>query len=271
MQFNTFLGIRTFVAVAFVAVGGYVALGSLRQAFLALRLLRTHRVPVRELMEETGRQVTLVGTAAVASGHEPLEGPFSGRPSLVVGYEVKEERTSHDANTNSTRRTWKTIDEGWTSVPFVLDDETASVRVDPAGAQFSVGVDESTRIAGGRRPPERIRTFVETNERVDSEESGFDVGPIRLSTGRDRKYVEYRLEVGDDVCVLGTPRAARGEVGEVNAVVDGGTPFVVVDGDPQSAAVRLVGGSLLPLLFGGLFAVVGLVLLLGGPFVGGFP
>ncbi|SEO51986.1 E3 Ubiquitin ligase [Halogranum amylolyticum] len=266
-----FFGVRTLVAVAFVAVGGYVVVRSFESSILAVRLLRTGRVPVRELMEETGRQMTLVGTVEAVSDHDPLVGPFSGRPAVVVGYEVREERTSHDANTNTTRRRWETIDEGWAGVPFVLADDTASVRVDPADAQFTLGVDESTRVAGGRRPPERIRSFVETNDRIDSEETGFDVGPIRLSTGRDRKYVEYRLEVDDEVTVLGTPRPARGEVGRVNAVVDGGSPFVVVDTDPWSAAVRLLGGSLLPLLFGGLFAVVGLLLLFGGRFFAFFP
>lgn len=266
LQVLPFLGIQTLVAVAFVAIGGYVALSSLQHSLLAVRLLRTSHVPVRELMEGTGQQVVLVGTAEATADHDPLVGPFSGRSSLVVGYEVKEERTSHDANTNTTRRTWKTIDEAWAGVPFVLDDGTASIRVDPADAQFALGLDESTRIAGGRIPPERIRSFIEGNERIDSEAGGFDVGPIRLSTGRDRKYVEYRIEPGDEVCVLGTPQHARGDVGQVNAVVDGGSPFVVLDANPRSAALRMVGGSLLPLVFGAFFAVVGLLLLFGGAF-----
>ena len=66
MQFGTFLAIRLLVSLAFVAVGGYVALGALRHSSLAVRLLRTSRVSVRELMEETGRQVTLVRTGVVA-------------------------------------------------------------------------------------------------------------------------------------------------------------------------------------------------------------
>lgn len=43
--------------------------------------------------------------------------------------------------------------------------------------------------------------------------------------------------------------------------------FVVVDADPRSAALRMVSGSLLPLVFGGVFAVVGLLLLFRGAFV----
>lgn len=268
MLFQTlpFLGIQTLVAVGFVGVGGYIALSALRRSALAVRVLRATQVPVRELMEETGRQVSLVGTVETENESDPLVGPFSGRPAVIVGYEVKEERTSHNAGSNTTRRTWKTIDEGWAGVPFVLDGGTASVRIDPATAQYSFRLDESTRVAGGRTPPARIESFIGGNDRVDSEAGGFDVGPIRLSTGRDRKYVEYRLEVGDDVCVLGTPQSARGEVGRVNAVVDGGSPFVVVDDRPRSAALRLVGGSLLPLLVGTVFALVGVGLLFGGAF-----
>lgn len=269
MQFLPFVGIGTLVALAFVGIGGYVALNSLESARLALRLLRTSHVPVRELMEDTDRQVTLTGTARATEHDEPLPAPFSGRPALVVGYEVQEERTSHNAGTNTTQRTWKTIETGWACVPFVLEDDTASVRVDPADAQFEIAVDESTRVAGGRRPPERIQTFIDVNERVDGEDGGFDLGPIRFPTGRDRKYIEYRLEAGDEVSVVGTPRRFRGDVGQVNAVVDGGAPFLVVDADPQSAARRLALGSLLPLLVGGGFALLGLSLLVGGlvPFV----
>lgn len=259
MQFVPFLGVGTFVALAFVLIGGYVVAKGAEGSLVALRLIRTPQIPVRELMETTDRQVTLSGTAVATDDDEPLAAPFSGRPALVVGYEVQEERTSHNAGTNTTRRTWKTIDEGWACVPFVLEDETGRVRVDPDTAGFELAFDESTRVAGGRRPPERIQTFIEVNDRVDSEAGGFDIGPIRLPTGRDRKYIEYRIEAGDEVSVIGTPRRARGDVGEVNAVIDGGSPFVVVDADPRSAARRIVLTSLLPLLVGGIFAGIGLL------------
>jgi hypothetical protein len=264
MQLVPFLGVGTVVALVFVLIGGYVAWRGLGSARIALRLLRTPQTPVRELMEGVDRQMTLGGTARPTGEDEPLVGPFSGRPAFVVGYEVKEEHSSYNASTKTTQRTWKTVDSGWAGVPFVLEDETGRVRVDPADATFEVALDESTRVAGGREPPERVRTFIDVNERVDDESHGFDVGPLRLPTGRDRKYVEYRLEAGDEISVLGTPRRARGDVGEVNAVVDGGSPFVVVDGSPGSAARRLVLGSLLPLLLGGVFAAVGLVWLVGG-------
>ncbi|SDM03521.1 E3 Ubiquitin ligase [Halogranum gelatinilyticum] len=263
-QLVPFLGVGTFVALAFVLIGGYIATRGLGSVRVALRLLRTPTVPVRELMEGTDRQMTLSGTARPTGEDEPLAGPFSGRPAFVVGYEVKEERSSYNASTKTSQRTWETVDSGWAGVPFVLEDETGRVRVDPATATFEVSLDESTRVAGGRSPPDRIRTFIEVNERVDDESHGFDVGPLRFPTGRDRKYVEYRIEAGDAVSVLGTPRRARGDVGEVNAVVDGGDPFVVVDGSPRSATWRLALGSLVPLLVGGVFAAIGLVWLVGG-------
>ncbi|MFC4358214.1 GIDE domain-containing protein [Halobium salinum] len=267
-------GLFTLFGLVFAAVGLFFAARALRSSWLGVQLLRARPQSVLSLSEGLGEQVCLVGTAQAVPGGEALAGPFSGRPAVVAGYEVEELRSRYDANTKTHRRTWETVDEGWAGVPFVLDDGSAGVRVDPAAATYVVAVDERTRVAGGRRPPEHIRSFVERNERVDSEDGTFRLGPFELATGDDRRYTERRIEPGDEVCVVGTPAFARGDVGDVNAEIPEGDPFVVADAPPGVAGRRLLLGSVLPLVLGLVFAAVGLVFAfgvgLGGEFGAGF-
>lgn len=247
--------------LVFVAVGGALALTSLNSARLGLRLLRARPATVSSLMSGMPGQRYFHGT--VVALDETVTAPFSGRQAVVAGYEVKEEKQQYNASTKTHSTTWKTIDEGWRAVAFVLDDGSGEIRVDPAGARFVVGADETTRVAGGRRPPEHVVSFIERSPDVGSEAHGFDVGPFRLSTGDDRKYVERRLEVGDEVGVYGSPRSARGDVGQVNAVLDGGSPFVVADAGHRAAGWRVVGSSAVPALFGLVFVAVGLAVSVG--------
>ncbi len=240
----------------FVAVGVGISGWGLSRSWLGVQLYRASTTTVFSLSGGLPEQVCLVGTAGTVE--DPLFGPFSGREAVVVGYEVEELRSSYNASTKTSSRTWKTIDEGWAGVPFVLDDGSARIRVDPRSATFEVRADEVTKVAGGRLPPERIGSFIDSNDEVDSEATRFELGPISLSTGHDRRYSEHRIEPGDRVCVFGSPTTARGDVGEVNAVIESGSPFLVGDGDRRTLARRILLTSSLIVLFGIVFAVIGL-------------
>jgi hypothetical protein len=240
--------------LAFVAFGAYFAWVGFRQVRLGVAVYRTPTATVSSLMEGLPEQVSLTGTARPADG--TVSGPFSGREAVVSGYEVQELRTSYNASTKSTSHSWHTTDEGWTSVPFLVDDGSVAVRVDPRDATYSVAADESVRVAAGRRPPEYVASFV---ERTDSSTDGpWSLGPLDLLTERDRKYVERRIEPGDQVTVTGRPTYVEGDVGQVNAVISTGAPFVVSDTTGGRAALRMVAGGLLPGAIGLVFVGVGL-------------
>lgn len=243
-------------SLLFVAVGVGICGWGLSRSWLGVRLYRTPTSTVFSLSGGLPAQVCLVGTAE--SLGDALRGPFSGREAVVVGYEVEELRRNYNASTKTNSQTWKTIDEGWASVPFVLDDGSARIRIDPRRATFEVRADEVTKVAGGRLPPEHIQSFIDSNDEVDSEATRFELGPISLSTGRDRRYSEYRIEPGDQVCVFGSPTTARGDVGEVNAVVESGSPFLVGDGDRRAMIRRILLSSALWIVFGLVFVAVGL-------------
>lgn len=244
--------------LVFVAVGAVVVVRGTAAPRLAYALFRTRTGRVSDLMGSHPDRICLVGTVEAIDG-ETIQAPFTGLECVALDYEVQEFETSHNAATNSTTSSWETIHSGSTDRPFVLGDGTGKVRVNPAGAYLSLGVDDRIEVDGGDRPPERIQRYIEVSDAVDSEDTNFDVGPFSIATGDDRRYVERRLEAGDEVLVLGTPVQARGEVGMVNAEVRGvpDAPFLVGDAGRRTVAGRLLLGSLVSLLIGLVFAAIG--------------
>lgn len=248
-------------ALVFLAVGGYVVVRATTAPGLAVRLLRTPTGRVSDLMSDLPTRIALVGT--VEAGEETVQGPFSGRESVALDYEVQELETSYNSSTKTHTTTWEPIHEGSTDRPFVLHDDTGRVRVVPAGAFYSLELDDRIEVGGGERPPDRIRRYIEVSDAVDSEETSFDLGPFTIDTGEDRRYVERRLEPGDEVLVFGHATQSRGGVGMVNAEIraTADQPLLVGDGGRRAVVGRLLLGSVLPFLFGLVFVGVGLFVL----------
>ena len=74
---------------------------------------------------------------------QPLKSPLGGVDCIYYKYVVKNIWTEHysetDSNGNSvsrTRRHEDTMDEGESCTPFILDDGTGSIKVDPVGGTF---------------------------------------------------------------------------------------------------------------------------------------
>lgn len=115
--------------------------------------------------------------------------------------------------------------------------------------------------------PDALRALAEASD-VDADPRLFDLGPFEIAVGRARRFTERCLCPGDDVTVVGVPTSARGEVGEVNAAVAGGSPFVVADATPRTIAARLVLTWSVHLLSALLMFVVGGAVVYGGTVVG---
>jgi hypothetical protein len=244
---------------AFALPGLAVLAYGLREGLTGYRLHATEPTPVADVANVSG-PVEVTGAARVHDG--TVEAPLSGSACLVYEWEVVERRRDSDGDT-----TWRTVASGSGGVPFRVEDDTASVLVDPAGADLRLAETERIRVGSGERPPERVRAFVEREPAVDSEYGEFSVGPFDLSFGNARRYVESRLDPDEDVYVYGTPTYAPGEsreVGQVNARIEGGDPFLVVDGTESEATRRLLVRAAGFVAFGLLWlGIVGLALLLG--------
>jgi hypothetical protein len=214
-------------------LGLFVLWHVVRGAGDVVAVLRTRRVSVLSLAEGLDRPVSLSGRARPTDSGETLRAPVTGDAALVVEHEVAERRSDGDGG-----RTWRRVDEGRVAVPFVLDDGTAGVRIDPATATLSLATDDVVRVDADEAVPDRLRALA-ADSGVDTDPRLLDLGPLEVAVGRARRFTERCLRPGDDVTVVGVPRRNRGEVDTVNAVVDAGDPFVVADATPRTVAGRL--------------------------------
>ncbi|MXV61744.1 E3 ubiquitin ligase [Natronorubrum sp. JWXQ-INN-674] len=206
-------------------------------------------------VERAEGPVELEGTASPIDG--TTAGPLTGTPCLVYEYEVEEYKSS---GKNSS---WETVDDGVGGVPFRLEDETASVRVDPVGADLALSTAATAEVDGGEPEPPAIREFLETESDLESEDRSLDLGVIELATGNDRRYHERRLEPDEPVYVFGQSRYdvdARETMRDVSAVIEAGPDapaFVIADSSQDVAARRLAKSPLLWIGAGLLLTAIG--------------
>ncbi|WP_435154819.1 GIDE domain-containing protein [Haladaptatus sp. DFWS20] len=225
---------------------------------VAYRILTNDPTDVMSLGD--GTPVEVEGVAHAEQG--AITSPFTGTECLAYEYEVQEEESTQHG------RNWRTIDSSRNHIPFRVEDKTASALVDPRGADFRFNAERSIDVRGGKRPPERIRRFIAENKDVDSEERSLDLKLFELNTGKDRKYIEKRLDPGEPVYTLGEARydsSAGSEAGEVNIVIGHGESvprFLVSDTSERGAAWRLARGGLPYALGGTVLLAIASVLLL---------
>ncbi|MFC7215066.1 E3 ubiquitin--protein ligase [Saliphagus sp. GCM10025334] len=258
---------------------GFVLLGyGLRELGFAYRLFA--REPHTVLDTPNGGSVELSGT--VLAWDDVLESPFTETACVAVEYAVEEKRRKSTNNGSTTK--WVEIDRGTLVVPFRLEDESGNVLVDPRGADLRLTTDARIRVEGGEAPPTPIARYIERDEDVSDENTNLSLGPLEISTGRDRRYLKRRLDVGESVHLLGTARrdtTASRETGQVNAVVERsvspesgllahvrhrllGPPFLLFDVTERRAARRVAVRGLLSTLAGVLFLVISLAVGGGG-------
>lgn len=161
---------------------------------------RTSRL-IRDTATETVR--------AVAAGRTELTGtalpidtvfhrPFTDGEAVYAHYEIRERDDSGSDGSD-----WRTVDMDTWVAPFVLEDDTGRIRVEPeVTAKFEISDEHSTTITvgEGQAPPPAIQQFLE-------EVAG--VGP-----GDDkRKYVEEVIPPETSVYVLGGAEQRDEEAG----------------------------------------------------------
>lgn len=200
-------------ALALASVFALVAVGyGASELRVAIHLLRSQ--PGSVLDATDSGPIELRGEARPADG--TIEAPFSGADCLVCVYEVEEYRSSGKSSS------WQTIDSGEEYVPFLLGEDSASVLIEPPGADFRLSRDDRIEIDGGTRPPERIARYIDEDEDIDSQNTSINLRVFELKTGNDRRFTEHRLDPGREAHVLGTARhdtTVATRSGQVNAAI----------------------------------------------------
>lgn len=230
----------------------------------ALRLFRTPDLDVGDLVADRPDNACFVGTVTNADGL--VEGPFSGERAVGLSYEVlEEEPTVGWGAWEAARNPFERVAGGSAAELFTLDDGTGKLRVDPRGASFRLGTDTEVGVLGGTAPPERIQRYIDDDDAVDDEDRTVGFGPLNLTAGYDRKYLERRVNPGDKILVCGAIKDDRGtpdsraEAGTVPVTLTGGEPFLLAD-SPKRSVVRglLLGNPVWLLLVLACFAMAGL-------------
>lgn len=237
------------VMLAFAAVGAYSLLKGGRRLRKVFHIIRNDPRPVRDLNGYRG-PVEIQGRA-VEGDDGTVEATFTGSRCLAYSYEVEELHTSNSGK----NRTWKTLDEGMGGVDFVVDDDTGRVRVDPTGADFHFE-DHTVTVDPGEELPDRLADFVARSPAVEPQNRTVDLHITELNTGNRQRFIERRLDVGEDVYVYGQarqgPSAAWGS-DIVDALVGRGdeTPvFVISDTDERGTARRIARDGILKTVLG---------------------
>ncbi|MFC3959100.1 E3 ubiquitin ligase family protein [Halovivax cerinus] len=226
------------VLVVSVPVGPWLLRRSVRQIGHGYAMLANRAVGAGEAHQESG--VVEVSGTAVSLG-ETSTGTYSNEPTLVQTWHRvrEEEQTDSDGNTTTSRRR---LGGGSDALPFLVEDETGSVAVDPSGATLSLS------------------------------ESHYHRSP------RDVDHYEGHIAPGDSVYVYGQLREADDPAhapGEQRTYIGAGDEvgeFVVSDGGQLGTVFDyFLWGTLLAILGLGLTVLVPLLLLFAAEAAFGIP
>jgi len=244
-------GIFAVVSLVFVLFGG----GMVYKAYgLYKRRKAIGETETTEVQSLEPGVTEVKGTAIVPDGGQILDVPFSETEGVVVQVKVQEYHTSSEGGGS-----WKTIHENTDTAPFLVDDGTGTVRVDPEGADLPMDT-EKTTVGSGEKPPERIRRYLENEPDVD-EAWKASLGP--LDFGNRRRYTEAVVEPEEDVYVLGEAAEVDDEEwGQRSFKIDGGDPFIVSDQSETAVKQGSTLSAIILFVIGVIFGGMGLFALL---------
>ena len=188
-------------------------------------------MPVSALSDASCR-VVVTGVAREAD--RTVRAPFTGRECLAYSWYVDAVTTERGSDGVRFRR--NVVDRGREVVPFLVDDGTGSVLVDPKGSEL--------RLA---------EAWVE-DYRPDPADRGdlvFDVGAFPGWEQYDPHYYEARLDEGETVSLHGTVRAdAEGiRAGRVGVRITG-RGALVSDVDDRTMARRSLRAAIVSVALG---------------------
>lgn len=198
-----------------------------------LDVLRRSRVPIADVNPVEGTTTESVAIQGTVRDVGEFASGFTGSPSVCSEYEI-ERRERSDSLTPSevvSSTSWKTVATFSDRAPFVLEDDSGRIRVEPGGADLELETADSFEVGNGRMPSARVESYLEgtrhapaSDERRRYTERNVAPRTVAHVVGP----VERDPDASDDPDVTTVVRAAAG---------DG--PFVVSNTD-KAATVRRI-------------------------------
>lgn len=251
-------------SLVFVLIGLVVTAFGGRRCYHAWRIWRNDPIPIGDAARESG-PVEFEGTVRALDDKNTFLAPFAGEEAVLLTYDVERKERKNRSNSRGSRTTWKTVDSGEVTRPFVVEDDSGRVRIDPEDATIAPKNEEQkTKTGSSLGDRVRLRMSVLTDE--------FDLSSILpQATGKTRRFTEGHISPGDQIHVYGAaveaPASPRAEIdGRARNSPDDAV-YRLSAGD-EATAVRqkmLSGVGLIGfgLVFGGIGAAVGVGPLLG--------
>ncbi|WP_143105194.1 hypothetical protein [Halogeometricum rufum] len=192
-----------------------------------------------------GDTVRIEGT--VAADGDTVVAPFTGRDCVAVEFDEEERRLG-----TAYLPEWIRVDGGRRLTSFTLvTDAGDEVAVD-GDAVVSLDASSSRRVGADETPPDPIADYRRGREGTAAAYRS-DVPALARQFGLgDRRYLERRLDVGDEVTVVGRLTSDPGRI----------EPTVVSDASPLRTATRLGRQSVVGGAIGAFSVTLGLALLL---------
>lgn len=211
------------VSLAFGAAGAALVLLGVRDVWRALRYRYRRPTQINRLDDRSGR-VTVSGVARRAD--DALTAPLSGRNCLGYAWRTAEFRTMRSLD-GSIDNWGERGASGRDAVPFVVEDGTGSVLVDPTNAEL-------------RLAEEWVRDPVDAPDLPDEDPSARDLIEDLLGIRTHSvRYYESRLDEGETVTVRGrvAPDAESFAARRI-ALSISGSDTLVEDATPGAASGR---------------------------------
>jgi len=223
----------TIVAPLACAIAGIFALVQGYRAYKEYRLIKD--VP-RSAVRSLAMGIVEIHGKVKSSG-KMLVSPFTKAECVYFKYKVEERRRSGG---KQPRTYWATIASGSKFVPFLAQDETGTVLVDPSGAEFNTPIRQEYRhkagLFGGFRrffdALDKLRTGdMDKLDDVPMEElEPVDPGDnFNWYSVGDRRYREYYLCNAEPLFLIGTAAMNTTDNSMVIARGENNPTFIISD------------------------------------------
>lgn len=164
----------------------------LRQLRVALALRRSDG----SIADVGGGYAHARGTAK--SDGATLEAPFTG--TTCVAYEAAVEQLVRTGPENHPGKRWQSKETLRESREFLIEDDTGRVRVQPAEADWKLGVSHEHHVDEGEAPTGSYAAFIEDRD-------VFIFDDEAVAETHDFRFVERRIDVDGPATILGPSRS----------------------------------------------------------------
>lgn len=186
---------RILIVVVVLLIGGVLlaaGINTLRQWYR----IRTHEVQSVRAAAQERDVAEFEGTVRAIDG-ETFPAPFTGTDAVASTYKIRAPSTGESR--------YRTVTSGEVARPFLVEDETGCVEVDPSGGDVEPANSERRLTVGENDTlPDDVRLRLSNA----SEELNLDT-ILAAETDQRRYYREGTVTAGDEVHIYGATTADR--------------------------------------------------------------